>query len=102
MTEIWNFLKFQHHRGNSSNCWYPKPKHSGPLLQKILSAIKKIRDKKNRPDIDAIFDHLMKNSGLNIDKEFIEGVIVELIKGNVITNKKTATVCDSFYCLIET
>lgn len=44
----------------------------------------------------------LKNSGLNIDKEFIEGVITELIKGNVITNKKTVTVCNSSYCLIET
>lgn len=44
----------------------------------------------------------MKNSGSTIDKEFKEGVVVELIKENVITNNKTATVCYFFYRTIKT
>lgn len=44
----------------------------------------------------------MKNSGSTIDKEFKEGVIVELIKENVITKNKTATVCYFFYRTIKT
>lgn len=43
----------------------------------------------------------MKNSGSTIDKKF-KGVIVELIKENVITNNKTATVCYFFYRTIKT
>ena len=43
----------------------------------------------------------MKNSGSTIDKKF-KGVIVELIKENVKTNNKTATVCYFFYRTIKT
>ena len=64
---------------------------------KILAAIDEIRQKKRRPDIDAIYEHIMKSEASNAGKNLIETIIAELTKQNVIINKKTCHGLDSFY-----
>ena len=39
---------------------------------KILAVIDEIRQKKRRPDIDAIYEHIMKSEASNADKNLIE------------------------------
>ena len=64
---------------------------------KILAAIDEIRQKKRCPDIDAIYEHIMKSEASNADKNLIETIIVELTKQNVIITKKTCHGLGSFY-----
>ena len=60
------------------------------IRQKILNAIETIRDKKKkRADIDTIHDCIMRTEALNADKTLIENVGRELIRQNILTNKKT-------------
>ena len=47
---------------------------------KILAAIDEVRQKKRRPDIDAIYEHIMKYEASNAEKNLIETIIAELIK----------------------
>ena len=57
---------------------------------KIIQIIDQIRyKKKKRPDINGIYDYIMRTEATNVDKEFIETVIVELINEKKITNKNT-------------
>ena len=56
---------------------------------KILVATDKIRVKKRCPDIDAIYEHIMKSEASNVDKNLIEMIIAELTKQNIIINKTT-------------
>ena len=52
---------------------------------KIFSAIKCIRDRKQRPDVDAIFKHIAKSEASNISKDFIQNSMTKLRKeGKVI------------------
>ena len=47
----------------------------------IVSAIDNIRNiKYKRPDIDAIYRYVSKNAATNVDRDFIETIIVELGK----------------------
>ena len=64
---------------------------------KMLAAIDEIRQKKRRPDSDAIYEQIMKSEASNADKNLIETIIAELTKQNVIINKKTCHGLDSFY-----
>ena len=67
---------------------------------KILYAIEIIRDKKKkRPDIDTIDDSIMRTEVSNADKTLIEKLGKELIKQNILSNKKTTYVLDSFKIL---
>ena len=67
---------------------------------KILNAIEIIRDKKKkRPDIDTIHDHIMKTEASNADKTLIEILLKELIKQNILINKKTTQGLDYFKIL---
>ena len=67
---------------------------------KISNAIEIIRDKKKkRPDIDTIYDHIMKTEASNADKTLIEILVKELIKQNILINKKTTQGLDSFKIL---
>ena len=60
---------------------------------KILNAIEIIRDKKIKsPDIDTIPDYIMKTEASNADKILIENLVKELIKKNILINKKTPKV----------
>ena len=65
---------------------------------KILNAIKFIRDRKKRADLEAIFDHLTKMEAYNADKELVENLSSQLRNCKLIINKKTHTGLDSF-CL---
>ena len=56
--------------------------------EKIFSAIKYIRDRKQRPDVDAIFKHIAKNVASNISKDFIEDSMTKLLKEGKVINKK--------------
>ena len=69
---------------------------------KIITAIKEIRNKKMRPDIDAIFDYISRSEASNIDIKTIDSFIQNILKKNVITNKKTPQGLDSFYILAQT
>ena len=42
---------------------------------KILAAIDDIRQKKRRPDIDAIYEHIMKSEASNADKDPIQTIM---------------------------
>ena len=53
----------------------------------ILTAIADIRNKRKRPDINNIYDHMMINLASNIDKDFVNTLIDELIKKGEIFNK---------------
>ena len=68
---------------------------------KIVKAIKEIRNKKKRPDTDAIFDYISRLEASNIDIKTIDSVIQDCIKRKTITNKKTPQGLDSFYVLSE-
>ena len=65
--------------------------------EKVLVAIKDIRDTKRRPDLPSIYNQVIKTEASNADEDFIESIIVELINENKIYNKKTRTGLDSFY-----
>ena len=62
---------------------------------KILCAIDRIKEKKKRPDIDSTYDYLSRTEASNIDKISIELILNELVKENVVVNKKTS-LGDSF------
>ena len=67
---------------------------------RILNATEIIRDKKKkRPDIDTIHDYIMKTEAQNTDKTLIENFVKELIKHNILINKKTTQGLDSFKIL---
>ena len=67
---------------------------------KILNAIEIIRDKnKKRPDIDTVHDYIMKPEASNVDKTIIENFVKELIKQNILINKKATQGLDSFKVL---
>ena len=81
-------------------------RHTSSLLQNttfdllkphVLSAKDNIREKKKRPDVDSIFNHIAKSSATNIESDVVESVLGELINQKIISNKKTSSGCDSFY-----
>ena len=49
---------------------------------KILAAIDAIKQKKRHPDIDAIYEHIMKSEASTADKNLVETIIAELTKQN--------------------
>ena len=55
---------------------------------KILQAIKFIREKKKRPNLNSIYEHLSKTGASNINKDTVYSIISELIKQEVLENKK--------------
>ena len=62
---------------------------------KILCAIDRIKEEKKRPDIGSIYDYLSRTEVSNIDKVSVEQILNELVKENVLVNKKTS-LGDSF------
>ena len=54
----------------------------------VLSAIDILREKKKRPDVDSIYNHIIKTQASNADKLLIESVVTDLMKDNLIINKK--------------
>ena len=68
--------------------------------RQILNAIEIIRNKeKKRPDIDTIYDYIMRTEASNTDITLIENVVKELIRQNILINKKTTQGLDSFMIL---
>ena len=67
------------------------------LTQHVFDAIDSIRLKKKRPDLESISDHIKKTGVFEFDKNSIEKAISELVKLNLIINKKTPQGLDSFY-----
>ena len=68
--------------------------------RKIWNAIEIIKDKKkNRPDIVTIRDYIMKTEALNAGKTVLENLVKDLIKQNILINKKTTQDLDSFKIL---
>ena len=67
---------------------------------KILQAIEYIREKRKRPDTNAIYEHLKKTEASNIDKETIDNIISELINQKILENKKS-TYGDSFRLITD-
>ena len=57
---------------------------------KILQAIDYIREKRKRPDTNAIYEYLKKTEASNTDKETIGNIITELINQTILENKKSA------------
>ena len=52
---------------------------------------------KKRPDLESISDHIKKTGVFEFDKNSTEEAISELVKLNLIMNKKTPQGLDSFY-----
>ena len=67
------------------------------LTQNVFDATDSIRLKKKRPDLESISDHIKKTGVFEFDKNSIEKAISELVKLNLIMNKKTPQRLDSFY-----
>ena len=63
----------------------------------VLSAIDILRDKKKCLDVDSIYNHIIKTQTSNADRFLIEGVVTNLIRENLIINKKNASGFDSFF-----
>ena len=61
----------------------------------ILRTIDWIKEKKKLPDIHSIYDYLSRTKASNIEKVSIELILNDLIKENVLLNKKTS-LGDSF------
>ena len=68
--------------------------------RKILNAIEIIRDKKRKcPNIDPIHDYIIKMGASKAVKTLIENLDKELIKPNILINKKYIQALDSFKIL---
>ena len=63
----------------------------------VLSAIDILRDKKKCLDVDSIYNHIIKTQTSNADRFLTEGVVTNLIRVNLIINKKTASGFDFFF-----
>ena len=57
---------------------------------KILNAIDSIRNRKKRADASSIFEEVSKHEASNIDKNTISELIDEMLKNNIIINKKSS------------
>ena len=76
----------------------PLPDELVSFISIIVSAIDDVRNIKcKRPDIDAIYRHVSKNVATNVDRDFIETIVVDLVNKNIIFNKPTAQGLDSYF-----
>ena len=72
------------------------------LTQNVFDVIDSIRLKKKRPDLESISDHIKKTGVFEFDKNSIEKAISELVKLNLIINKKTPRDWTRFIVHLET
>ena len=64
---------------------------------KILEAIDHLKGiSRKHPDVDSIFDFITRATASNITKEALADIITDLVKLNIIINKKSINECDSF------
>ena len=76
----------------------PLPDELASFTSIIVSAIDDIRNIKSKcPDIDAIYRYVSKNMAANVDRDFIETIVVHLVNKNIIFNKPTAEGSDSYF-----
>ena len=76
----------------------PLPNELASFKSIIVSTIDDIRNIKcKRPDIDARYWHVSKNVATNVDRDFIEISIVDLVNKNIIFNKPTAQGLGSYF-----
>ena len=67
------------------------------LKQKILEAIDHLKGiSHKRPDVDSIFYFITRTAASNITKEALADIITDLVKQNIIMNKKSINGTDSF------
>ena len=71
------------------------------LKLKILSAIKFIRSKKKRADIESMCDQFMKTNSSNIEISSSDEVLSNFIDHNLVSNKKASAGLYSFRVLTE-
>ena len=65
---------------------------------KILAAIDYIRNvNKQHPDAEAVYKYISRTEASNVNKVDIVNSIDELVKQNVVVNKKTSSEYDSFF-----
>ena len=64
---------------------------------KILSSIKNIREKKKRPDSNAIFEDLLKTDSIITEKSLLDNALSKLIDLILVIKKKTPNGLDSFF-----
>ena len=62
----------------------------------LSDAIDQIKQKKKRPDLNTIYEYLSKIEASNTDKQLIETILASLVETNIIVNRKTPKVLDSF------
>ena len=76
----------------------PLPDELASFTIIIVSVIDNIRNIKcNRPDIDEIYHYVSKIVVTNVDRDFIETIVVELANKNIIFNKPPARGLDSYF-----
>ena len=64
---------------------------------KILEAIDHLKGiSRKHPDVDSIFDFITRATASNITKEALADIITDLVKQNIIINKKSINGRDSF------
>ena len=82
-------------------CLYNLTMHQLFLFKpKILQATEYIREKRKRPDTNAIYEPLKETETSNIHKETTGNIISELINQKILENKKS-TYGDSFRLIMD-
>ena len=68
--------------------------HFKPKILEVIDHLKGSSHK--RPDVDSIFDSITRTTASNITKEALADIITDLVKQNIIINKKSVNGHDSF------
>ena len=68
--------------------------HFKPKILEAIDHLKGISHK--RPDVDSIFDFITRTTASNIIKEALADIISDLVKQNIIINKKSVNWHESF------
>ena len=55
----------------------------------VLSAIYILCDREKRPDVDSLYNHMIKTQASNAERVLIESVVTKVMKENLVINKKT-------------
>ena len=64
---------------------------------KILEAIDHLKGISHKcPDVESVFDFITRTTVSNITKEALADIITNLVKQNIIINKKSINGCDLF------
>ena len=63
----------------------------------VLCAIDIVGDKKKHPEVDSIYNHIIKTQASNVNRVFKESAGTDLMKQNLIINKTAASEFDSFF-----